>query len=192
MKEKKVILPTTTELEKELKSEKYKSRYKSLLHSTVNTLVIVAAFCIIIATLFLPVLQISDTTMSPKLKNGDIVVAIKKEKFKPGDIIAFYYNNRILVKRVIAISSQWVSLDKDGNVYVDNMLLNEKYVVDKTFGESDLDYPYQVPENSYFVLSDQRSIAIDSRNSTIGCITKENIIGKVTFAVWPLKEFGVI
>lgn len=186
------LFPTVAQFEEELRRENYKSRYKKVLRSTIYTLVIVAAFSVLVATLLLPVLQIYGNSMAPTLNEGEIVVSVKAGNFQCGDVIAFYFNNRILVKRIIAASGQWVSMDEAGNVYVDNELLEESYLTEKSCGESDIDYPFQVPENTYFVMGDHRATSVDSRSSVIGCIAKEEIVGKIVFAVWPLKNFGVI
>jgi len=185
-------IPTTNELKQELTRENYKSKYKRLLKSTIYALVIVVSISVIAATFMFPVLQIYGQSMRPNLKEDDIVLCIKKSQFDYGDIIAFYYNNKILVKRVIAKSSDWVNIDESGNVYVNNELLEEKYIKEKVLGETDIKYPYQVPEGKYFVLGDKRDTSVDSRSSTIGTISEEDIIGKVTFRVWPFKQINII
>lgn len=185
-------VPTTHDLEKELHREKYKSKYKKILKSTIYALLIVVSISVIVATFIFPVLQIYGESMRPNLKEDDIVLCIKKSKFDYEDIIAFYYNNKILVKRVIAKSSDWVNIDENGSVYVNNELLEEKYIKEKVLGETDIKYPYQVPEGKYFVLGDKRDTSIDSRSSTTGTISEEDIIGKVTFRVWPFKQIGII
>ncbi len=186
-----IIIPSTKELEAELHNEKYKSKYKKILKSTVYILLIVVAISAIVATLVFPVLKIYGTSMSPIVNNGDIVVAIKKNKFNSSDVVAFYYNNRILVKRVIATPQDWVNIDEDGKIYVNNVLLDESYIYGKTV-QGDIEYPFQVPSDSYFVLSDQREIIVDSRNKEIGCIKQEDIVGKVVFKVWPVGRFGLV
>lgn len=186
-----IIIPSTKELEAELHNEKYKSKYKKILKSTVYILLIVVAISAIVATLVFPVLKIYGTSMSPVVNNGDIVVAVKKNKFNSSDVVAFYYNNRILVKRVIATPQDWVNIDEDGNIYVNNVLLDESYTYGKTV-QGDIEYPFQVPSDSYFVLSDQREIMVDSRNKEIGCIKQEDIVGKVVFKVWPVGRFGLV
>lgn len=186
-----IIIPSTKELEAELHNEKYKSKYKKILKSTVYILLIVVAISAIVATLVFPVLKIYGTSMSPVVNNGDIVVAVKKNKFNSSDVVAFYYNNRILVKRVIATPQDWVNIDEDGNIYVNNVLLDESYTYGKTV-QGDIEYPFQVPSDSYFVLSDQREIMVDSRNKEIGCIKQEDIVGKVVFEVWPVGRFGLV
>ena len=186
------MLPEVGQIERELFREKYKKRYKRVLRNTIFTIVIVAAFSVLVATLLLPVLQIYGNSMAPTLREGEIVISVKMRDCKAGDVVAFYYNNHILVKRVIALPGQWVSIDAEGNVYVDNEMLDEPYLTEKSFGESDLEYPYQVPENMLFVLGDHRETSVDSRNSAIGCVDQEEIVGKIIFVLWPFSEFGFI
>ena len=182
--------PTREQLERELERERYKRNFVGTLRSTIFTLVIVAAVAILIAVLLLPVLKIYGKSMTPTLSEGSIVLSVKGDDFETGDVIAFYYNNKILVKRVIAQPGEWVDIDKDGTVYVNNERIDESYVSEKAFGECDLDLPYQVPESRIFVMGDHRSVSIDSRNSAIGCVAEEQIVGKIVFTVWPLKDFG--
>ncbi len=182
----------TEDIEKELKRERYKKKYKLSLKSTVFTLVVVAALAVLVATLWMPVLQIYGSSMTPSLEDGEIVVSTKSSGFKTGDIIAFYYNNNVLVKRVIASSGQWVNIKEDGSVFVDGKELYEPYLSEKSFGECDLELPYQVPENKIFVMGDHRSVSVDSRNSVIGCISEEQIVGKIVFRVWPANKFGTL
>lgn len=179
-------------IEKELKREDYKTRYLKVLKSTVLTLVVVVSFAAIIATLFMPVLQISGNSMSPTFENGEIVLALKKSNYKQGDIIAFYHGNKILIKRVIAKSGDWVDIDKDGNVYVNNKKLEEKYINNISYGNTDIKLPYQVPDNKYFVLGDDRKNSIDSRNTQIGSVDISDVVGKITLKVWPLTKFKII
>ena len=176
------------DIEVELKKEKYKSKYFNILSSTVYGLIIVAALAAIIATLIMPVFQISGSSMSPVLDNGDLVVSIKTKKIDSGDMIAFYHGNKILVKRVIARPGQWVVMDEDGKVYVDGKLLDEDYVEELVLGDYDIKFPYQVPAESYFVLGDNRKVYTDSRNSEIGSINEEDIIGKILFKLWDAKK----
>ena len=191
MKEKKTPpIPNVAELESELKREKYKNRYWTVFRSTIYILITVAAVAVLVATLWLPVLQIYGSSMTPTLEEGDIVVSIKSKTYETGDIVAFYYNNKILIKRVIAGSGDWVDLDEDGTVYVNGEKLDEPYVKDKAFGECDLELPYQVPDNRYFCMGDHRKTSVDSRNTAVGCVTEEQIVGKIVFRVWPLSGFG--
>lgn len=191
-KEHKIRTFTSKDIERELSRVKYKERYGRTLTSTVYTLITVAAIAILVATLLLPILQIYGTSMTPTLQDGDIVLTVKTSKFETGDVIAFYYNNKILVKRVIATSGDWVSMDEDGDVTINGNLLNEPYVVDKSVGECNIDFPYQVPEERLFVMGDHRSVSIDSRSTTVGCISQEQIVGKLVFRLWPLDVWGVI
>ena len=185
-------LPTTIQLEKELERAKYKIKYNKLLKSTLYILIIVISISVLLATLLFLVLKIQGESMQPTFKHSDIVLSIKKQNYKNGDIIAFYYNNNILVKRIIATSSQWVNIDTNGNVSVDDKSLTEPYINKKSFGKSDIEYPYQVPEGTYFVLGDARESSIDSRNSIIGTISQEEIIGKIICKLWPLNRFRII
>lgn len=183
-------LPSIDELSVELSREKFRRRYKKILRSTISTLIIVAAISVLVATLLLPILEIYGTSMNPNLHEGEIVVSIKSSKVKTGDIAAFYYNNRVLVKRIIGVPGDRIVIDEDGNVYVNNELLDEPYLTEKSAGNSDIEYPYTVPENSYFVLGDHRESSVDSRSTLVGCVEQDEIIGIIVFRVWPLKSFG--
>ncbi len=183
-------LPTTGQLSRELKRVRYNAGFGGMLRSTVGILVTVAAVAVLIAVLLLPVLQIYGTSMSPTLDEGNIVVSVKGTKFETGEIVAFYYNNKILVKRVIANPGEWVDIDKDGNVYVNNVKLEEPYIEQKAYGETNIKLPYQVPDSRIFVMGDNRDVSIDSRNSSVGCVSDEQIVGKIVFRIWPLKGAG--
>ena len=184
-------LPSTNELESELKRVNERNRFKATLRSTIFTLVTVAAVAILVAVLLLPVLRIYGHSMNPILAEGDIVLSMKQSNAKTGDIIAFYYNNKILVKRVIANPGDWVDISEDGTVYVNNEELDEPYLIeDKAFGECNIELPYQVPESRIFVMGDNRAVSIDSRNTSVGCVAEEQIVGKIVFDVWPLTRFG--
>lgn len=183
---------TVENLEKELHRENYKHSFSRLLRSTIYVLIIIVAFASVGATLFMPVIEITDSSMKPLVEDGDIVLTIKSNSFKTGDVVAFYYGNKILVKRVIGVQGDFVNIDKDGIVYVNGEELKEDYVKEFLKGESDIKYPVQVSDNSIFVLSDERNVLTDSRSENIGTIKKENIIGKVIFKVWPIKKIKKI
>ena len=193
MKKKKIRpIPTRQELEAELRRVRYKSRYRSVLRSTVYTLITVAAAAILVATLWLPVLQIYGNSMAPTLQDGEIIFSVKTSDFEPGDIISFYYNNKILVKRVIARPGDWVDIDEAGNVLLNGVPLEEPYLEEKALGDCDIPLPYQVPDGKYFVMGDHRSISVDSRSTAVGCVAQEQIVGKILFRVWPLNDFGLV
>lgn len=189
---KKVSVPSLSEIQSERKRIRRKDYYRQALRGTVSVLVVVAAVAVLIATLFLPILQISGDSMSPTLEHDEIVVLLKTKKFERGDLIGFYYQGKILLKRVIALPEDEVAIDADGNVYVNGELLEEPYVTEKGLGDCDLEFPYKVPGTSYFVLGDRRSNSVDSRNSVVGAISRDDIIGKVFIRVWPLPEFGFV
>ena len=184
--------PTLEQLTAELERENYKRRYNSVLRSTLFTLVVVAAVAVLVATIWMPVLQIYGSSMTPTLSEGDIVVSMKGTEFEPGELVAFYLGNKILVKRCIAGPGQWVDIDENGTVYVDDVLLDEPYLTEKALGECDLSFPYQVPESRYFCMGDHRTTSVDSRHSAVGCVAEEQIVGKIVLRVWPLSEFGVL
>ncbi len=183
---------TAEELQEELSREQYKRSLGYAIRSTVYVLVIVAAVAVLVAVLLLPVLQIFGNSMTPTLTEGNFVVSVKGSELKTGDVCAFYYNNKILVKRVIAGSGDWVDIDENGTVYVNGRRLDEPYVSDAAIGECDIELPYQVPESRIFVMGDHRSVSIDSRSTAIGCVADEQLVGKIVFCVWPLKNFGTV
>lgn len=193
MKQKQAIpIPSVEQLEAELNRTKYKKQYNRVLRSTVYSLIVVAAIAVLVAVLLLPVLQIYGHSMSPTLEEGDIVVSVKGAELECGDLVSFYIGNKLLVKRCIAGPGQWVDLDEEGNVYVDGVLLDEPYLVEKALGDCNITLPYQVPENRIFCMGDHRSTSVDSRNTAVGCIAEEQIVGKIVFRVWPLSEFGTL
>lgn len=185
-------LPSSDEVQKELKREQYKVRYKKTLKSTIFALITAAAAAVLVATLWLPVLQIFGTSMTPTLEEGQIVLSVKADKMEQGDVIAFYYGNKVLVKRYIAGPGEWVEIREDGTVFVNGLALEEPYLEEKDFGICDLEFPYQVPDGMYFLMGDQRATSVDSRHSTVGCVAQDAIVGKIIFRVWPMNVLGRI
>lgn len=185
-------LPGQELLEAELKRVQYAARYRQVLRSTLYSLIVVVASAVLIATVWMPVLQIYGFSMSPTLEEGDIVVSLKGTSFQQGDLIAFYLGNKILIKRCIALPGQWVDIDEDGNVYIDGTLLDEPYLIDSSFGDANIAFPYQVPDHRYFCMGDHRSTSVDSRHTEVGCVADEQIIGKIVFRVWPFSGFGMV
>lgn len=187
-----ITLPTTSEIEELYKKAKYRKLFSEKIRSTVFMLIVVAAFAILVAMLYLPTLRIYGKSMKGTLESGDVVLAVKSNRFKTGDIVAFYYNNNILVKRVIAKSGDWVNITKDGTVYVNDKKINEPYIENKAYGETNIKFPYQVPENRIFVLGDNRKVSIDSRNTSVGAVSDEQLVGKLIFRIWPLSDIGTL
>ena len=185
-----VEYPSLEEMEAEINRLKYKKSYGSALRGTLYSLAVVAAIAILVATLWMPVLQITGASMEPTLVDGQFVVALKNDAFEPGDITAFYYNNKILIKRVVASAGDWVDIDAAGNVSVNGILLEEPYLQEKSLGECNIELPYQVPAGRVFVMGDDRAISLDSRTTAVGCISKEQVLGQVLFRVWPLNAMG--
>lgn len=180
------------ELRQELRRVKYNNKFAATLFNTIGTLVVVAAAAILVANLWLPILKVTGTSMSPTLQEGQVLMASKGHDFKTGDVIAFYYNNKILVKRVIAMPGDWVNISDDGTVYVNDIAIDEPYLKEKALGDCNIELPYQVPESKIFVMGDNRSVSLDSRNTAIGCVSEEQVVGKITFAIWPLSKIGKI
>ena len=191
-REKAVSVPSLTEIQSERKRIRRGTYYRQALRGTVSVLLVVAAIAVLITTLFLPILQISGDSMSPTLEHDEIVVLLKTKNFDRGDLIGFYYQGKILLKRVIALPEDEVAIDPDGNVYVNGEMLEEPYVTEKELGDCDLEFPYKVPGTSYFVLGDRRSNSVDSRNSVVGAVSRDDIIGRVFIRVWPLPKFGFV
>lgn len=187
---KKINMPSADMLKDELRRVHHRSRFRKLLRSTVYTLIVVSAMAVLVAVLFMPVLRIYGNSMTPTLNEGDIVVSIKGTDIDRGDVVGVYYGSKLLIKRCIALEHEWVDLDEEGNVYIGGEIIDEPYLTEKAFGECNLDLPYQVPDGCIFVMGDHRVTSIDSRNTSVGCINLENIVGKIVFRVWPLSEFG--
>ena len=183
-------LPSSELLRKELRRENYRRKFARAMKSTFFTLIVVAAVAVLVATIWMPVLQIYGSSMSPTLAEGEIVIAVKGNSFQPGDLVSFYIGNKLLVKRYIAGPGQWVEIDKAGNVFVNSQPLEEPYLTEKSLGDCNIEFPYQVPDNRIFCMGDHRATSLDSRNTAVGCISEEQIVGKIIFRVWPFAAFG--
>lgn len=189
---KKMDLPTAEQLEQELKRLKYRHSFAFTLRSTVASLIVVAAIAVMISTMIMPVLRVTGTSMTPTLQNDQVIICNKLAECQKGDVVAFYYNNKVLIKRVIGVAGDVIDISGDGVVSVNGESLDEPYVSELALGECDIELPYQVPDNRIFVMGDHRSVSIDSRSTSVGCVAIENVIGKVLFRVYPIDSFGKI
>lgn len=191
-KQKNLTLPPSDELEEQLKAEKYRVRFRHMIMNTIFIMIIVASISVLLAMYAIPVIRIYGESMTPTIVSGDVVVTIANPSLKRGDIIAFYHNNKVLAKRVIAFSGEWVDIDEDGVVYINSEPLDEPYLEETALGDCSIDLPYQVPEGTVFVMGDHRSVSLDSRDSTIGCVSEEEIVGKLLLRIWPFTRIGKI
>lgn len=191
-KNKTVDLPTAEQIEKERARLIYKRRYGKTLKSTVAVLIVVAALAVLAATLWMPVLRIYGSSMTPTLADGQIVITVKTDKLMAGDIVAFYHGNKLLIKRCVAGPGDTVNIDEKGNLFINGVVLNEPYITEKALGETNIELPYQVPDKKYFMIGDNRTTSVDSRNTAVGCIDTEQLVGKVVFRIWPFRDFGTV
>ena len=186
------VSPNSSQLKEELKHENYRENYQHIFTDTLARLAIIAASAVLIAMLWMPVLEIYGSSMQPVLQQGDIVVCLKTDRIKRGDLIAFYFGNKLLVKRCVALPGEVIKMDEEGTVFINGSELSEPYLDEKALGHNEIDYPYIVPQESYFLLGDNRVTSEDSRTEAIGSVGQDQLVGKVLFCVWPLKRFGKI
>lgn len=187
-----IDMPSIEQVRDELYRERYRKKYRTVLRSTFNTLVVVAAVSVLVATLWMPVLQIYGSSMQPTLSEGEIVISMKGTNFETGDLVAFYLGNKLLIKRCIAGPGDWVNITAEGDIYVNGELLIEPYVDEKSFGDCNIELPYQVPDNKWFLVGDHRATSTDSRHTAVGCVAEEQIVGKIVYRVWPFEKFGLL
>ena len=183
---------TVRQIEGELKLLLRKQNSRRIFRQTVFSLLVVAAAAVLAAMLFFPIFRVTGSSMEPTLDPKEIVVCLKSSRFQSGDLVAFYYNNKVLLKRVIGTAGDTIEIDDSGNVFVNGSQLDEPYIMEKSLGQCDIDFPYQVPDNRIFVMGDNRETSVDSRTTAVGCIADEYVIGKVFLRVWPLERLGTL
>lgn len=181
---------TVRQIEGELKRLRRKQNSRRIFRQTIFSLLVVAAVAVLAAMLFFPIFRVTGSSMEPTLQPKEIVVCLKSSRFQSGDLVAFYYNNKVLLKRVIGTAGDTIEIDNSGNVFVNGSQLDEPYITKKSLGQCDIDFPYQVPDNRIFVMGDNRETSVDSRTTAVGCIADEYVIGKVFLRVWPLEQLG--
>lgn len=181
---------TVRQIEGELKRLRRKQNSRRIFRQTVFSLLVVAAAAVLAAMLFFPIFRVTGSSMEPTLNAKEIVVCLKSSRFQSGDLVAFYYNNKVLLKRVIGTAGDTIEIDDSGNVFVNGSQLDEPYITKKSLGQCDIDFPYQVPDNRIFVMGDNRETSVDSRTTAVGCIADEYVIGKVFLRVWPLERLS--
>ena len=184
--------PTVSQIESAISKEKYSKKYKKVLKSTFSSLIVVAAIAVLIATLILPVLQIQGSSMEPTLNNDEIVILLKTSRLERGQLCCFSYQNKLLIKRIIGVPGDNITIDQEGYVYVNGHVLDEPYILDRALGECDASFPVNVKDNHYFILGDHRSTSIDSRSSVVGLVSGDQIVGRIFYRIWPFNSIGLI
>ena len=185
-------IPPIDLLREELEREESKYNFRKTLLNIAGVLTVTAAVAVLIATRLLILIQVNGVSMAPTLEKGEIIFLQQTKEVKTGDVIGFYYGGRVLLKRVIAGGGDYIEIDNEGNVYVNDKKLEESYLMGQSLGKCELDFPYQVPEGMLFVLGDNRAVSMDSRIKAIGCLEKDQIVGKVVFRAWPLTRMGIM
>lgn len=183
-------LPSATETKAEKQRIARKENTRRTVFTTIGILIVVAAIAVLLSTFIFSVIQVSGDSMEPTLSDGDVLVLINSHDYSSGDLCCISWQNKLLIKRVIGLPGDSVSIDEQGNVYVNDVLLDEPYIDSKSLGNCDITFPYQVPEGKLFVLGDKRSSSIDSRSSMVGCVDNDQITGKYLFKIWSGKKGG--
>ncbi len=189
-RKKQTLFPELEEIQNEMRRARSQSKYHQALKSTAGTIVVVAAIAVLVASIFLPVLRVTGSAMQPSFAPGNVLVAFKTRDYLPGDVCSFYYNNKLIIKRVIATGGDMLEIDEDGRVSVNGLVLEESYVPQYDLGMCDIECPFRGPDEQLFVMGDNRASSVDSRVQAFGCISKEELMGKVVLRVWPLQNFA--
>ena len=184
--------PVSEQIKQERRKIRQRKAFRKFIIRTVSVLIVVAAISVLIATYWLPVLKVYGSSMSPTMEPGEVIVTVKSDAYKNGDIVAFWQGNKLLIKRVIAEPGQWVDIDSDGVVSADGQNLNESYLSEKTKGTCDIELPHQVKESHWFLMGDNRESSIDSRTTFIGDVSKDQIESKILFRIWPVNKIGIV
>lgn len=162
----------------------YRQKLRRVLGGTISALVVVAAAAVLLSTLFLPVIQVSGDSMEPAMHDGDILLLMKTKQYEYGELCCIAWQNKLLLKRIIALPGDSVAIDDNGTVSVNGEVLDEPYVQNPSLGECDIEFPYVVPDNALFVLGDRRDTSVDSRSTVIGSVGFDQMVGRVLFRLW--------
>jgi signal peptidase I len=145
--------------------------------------------------------EVDGSSMESTLQNNDNLIVDKiTYRFKDPqrfDIIVFpvqYQSNTYFIKRIIGLPGETVSIDEDGNIYIDGEILQESYGREVISPDmvGNVTYPVTLGDDEYFVMGDNRNNSTDSRMQVVGNIKRSDIIGRAWLRIWPLNKFGVL
>ncbi len=177
------------------KPKKKNNRFLIELYEWVQSIAVALVVALLINQFLFAIVRVDGASMQPTLLDSERLVITKLfYKPEPNDIVIVKSEvlKKHIVKRVIATEGQEIYIDaKTGDVYVDNVLLDEPFIKEKINPlrvGTKYDYPLVVPEGTVFVMGDNRNNSQDSRS--IGVIPLNEIVGKASLRILPLDKFG--